>query len=181
MPTHIAFLRAVNIGKRQYKTADLRKALVDAGYGDVETYIQTGNIKVTTPVRSRAKVEAALEELFLADRGFEVVTIAFSPAELTRMAEDTDDVEKDHSFEHGHYLSLLKAEPPAAAKDAIEGLSGNGETLVVRGRVVHLLYDVPYGEAKNSNAQVEKKLGPATNRNAKVIRALAEKWGTYVP
>jgi uncharacterized protein (DUF1697 family) len=37
MPTHIGFLRAVNIGKRQYKTVDLRKALVDAGFEDVET------------------------------------------------------------------------------------------------------------------------------------------------
>jgi hypothetical protein len=42
---------------------------------------------------------------------------------------------------------------------------------------VHLLYDIPYHRARNSNAQVEKLLGPATNRNAKVIRAIAEKWG----
>ena len=176
MPTHIGFLRAVNIGKRPYKTADLRTALVDAGYGDVETHIQTGNIKITTPLRSRAKVEKELEALFLADRGFEVVTIVFSPAELSRLAADADTVEKDHPFEYGHYLSLLKTEPTAAAKAELEALSGNGETLVVRGRAAHLLYDIPYGEAKNSNAQVEKLLGPATNRNVKVIRALAEKW-----
>jgi uncharacterized protein (DUF1697 family) len=177
MPTHIGFLRAVNIGKRQYKTVDLRKALVDAGYEDVETYIQTGNIKVSTPMRSAAKVEQALEALFLADRGFEVVTMVFSPAELTRMAADADEVAAIHPFEYGHYLSLLKSKPSAAGKALVEGLSGNGETLVVRGRAVHLLYDIPYGEAKNSNAQVEKALGPATNRNAKVIRTLAEKWG----
>lgn len=178
MPTHIGFLRAVNIGKRQYKTADLRKALVDAGYADVETHIQTGNIKITTPLRSRAKVEAELEALFLADRGFEVVTMVFSPAELRTLAADADAVEKEHPYKYGHYLSLLKAKPSAAAKARLEALSGNGETLVVRGRAAHLLYDIPYGEAKNSNAQVEKLLGPATNRNAKVIRALAEKWGS---
>jgi hypothetical protein len=74
-------------------------------------------------------------------------------------------------------VSVLKNEPAAAAAKAVEALSGNGETLVVRDRAVHLLYDVPYHEAKNSNAQVEKLLGPATNRNAKVVRALAEKWG----
>jgi uncharacterized protein (DUF1697 family) len=49
--------------------------------------------------------------------------------------------------------------------------------VVVRGRAVHLLYAKPYHEAKVSNVQVEKALGIATNRNAKVIRALAEKWG----
>jgi len=177
MPTHVAFLRAVNIGKRQYKTADLRAALVGAGYTDVETHIQTGNIKVTSPVRSPARMEQELEALFLADRGFEVVTMVFSPAEVSRLAADADEIAAKHGFEYGHYLSLLKIRPSAAAARQVEGLSGNGETLVVRDRAVHLLYDIPYGEAKNSNAQVEKVLGPATNRNAKVIRAIAEKWG----
>ena len=177
MPTHIGFLRAVNIGKRQYKTVDLRKALEDAGYGDVETYIQTGNIKFTSPLRSRSKVEAELEDLFRRDRGFEVVTVVFNPAELTQLAADADELEKKHPYEYGHYLSLLKGKPPAAAVKDLEGRSGDGETLVVRGRAVHLLYDIPYHQAKNSNAQVEKLLGPATNRNVKVIRALAEKWG----
>jgi uncharacterized protein (DUF1697 family) len=177
MPTHIGFLRAVNIGKRQFKTADLRAALERAGYADVETYIQTGNIKITTPLRSRAKVEQELEALFLSDRGFDVVTMVFSPSELRQLAADADELAARHGFEYGHYLSLLKTKPSASAARALEALSGNGETLVVRDRAVHLLYDIPYGEAKNSNAQVEKLLGPATNRNAKVIRALAEKWG----
>jgi uncharacterized protein (DUF1697 family) len=176
--THIGFLRAVNIGKRQYKTADLRRTLVDAGYDDVETHIQTGNIKITTPVRSRAKIEAELEALFLADRGFEVITVVFSPAELTGLARDADDLAQRHSATYGHYLSLLKTRPSPAATTSLEALSGNGETLVVRGRAAHLLLDVPYGQAKNSNAQVEKLLGPATNRNATVIRALAAKWGS---
>ena len=177
MATHIGFLRAVNIGKRQYKSADLRAALIGAGYDGVETHIQTGNIKFTTPLRSRPKVEAELEALFLADRGFEVITVVLSPAELSRLAADADDLAAEHGFEYGHYVSLLKTEPGADAAAALEERSGNGETLVVRGRAVHLLYDVPYGEARNSNAQVEKLVGPATNRNATVIRTLAEKWG----
>jgi RecA/RadA recombinase len=44
---------------------------------------------------------------------------------------------------------------------------------------VHLLYtgDSSYGsDARLTNAQVEKLLGVATNRNLTVIRALVEKW-----
>ena len=122
-------------------------------------------------------MEKELEALVLVDRGFEVVTMVFSPAELSQMAAHADEIAGRHHFEGGHYVSVLKNEPTAAAAKAVEALSGNGETLVVRDRAVHLLYDVPYHEAKNSNAQVEKLLGPATNRNAKVVRALAEKWG----
>src|SRR5690349_1977284 len=101
MPTHIGFLRAVNIGKRQYKTADLRAALEGAGYRDVETHIQTGNIKVTSPVRSRAKIEDELESLFLADRGFEVVTMVLSPAELTEILAEADELAAIHEPKYG--------------------------------------------------------------------------------
>ena len=176
MPTHIGFLRAVNIGKRQYKTADLRAALEGAGYTDVETHIQTGNIKIGSPLRSRAKVEAELEALFLADRGFEVVTMVLSPAELTRVTTEAEDLATEHRPEHGQYLTFLKSEPSPSAAAAVEALSGDGETFLVRGRVVHMLYDVPYGTS-NATPQVEKKAGPGTNRNLKVVRALAEKWG----
>ena len=177
MPTYVALLRALNVGGRFYKMADLREHLTESGLADVETHIQTGNIKLTSPVRSRAKIETELESLFLADRGFEVVTIVLSPSELSRLAADADDLAAEHGFEHGHYVSLLKNEPSSDAAAALESRSGNGETLVVRGRAVHLLYDVPYHQATNSNAQVEKFLGPATNRNAKVIRTLAGMWG----
>jgi uncharacterized protein (DUF1697 family) len=176
MPTHIGFLRAVNIGKRQYKTADLRAALEGAGHTDVETYIQTGNIKLVSPLRSSAKVEAELEALFLADRGFEVVTMVFSPAQLAQMAADVDALEKEHGFEYGQYVTVLKNEPSAAVRAEVEALSGDDERLVVRGRAVHMLYDVPYGTSKTAT-RLEKIAGPGTNRNAKVIRAIAEKWG----
>jgi uncharacterized protein (DUF1697 family) len=177
MPTHIAFLRAVNIGKRQYRTADLVAALEGAGYDDVETYIQTGNVKLRTPLRSTAKVEEALEQLFLADRGFEVVTMAFTPEQVSRIAVDADELAKQHPVEHGQYVTVLKHEPSASVRESLEALSGNGERLVVRGRAVHMLFDVPYGTSKLP-LKVEKVAGPATNRNLKVMRALAEKWGS---
>jgi len=175
MPTHIGFLRAVNVGKRTYKTADLQAALVGAGYTDVETYIQTGNVKISTPTRSTAKVEAELEALFLADRGFEVVTMVCSPADLSPMVREADALAAPRPPEYGHYLTLLKTEPSVTVGAAVEALSTEVERFVVRGRVVHLLYDVPYGTSKVA-LQIEKVAGPGTNRSLKVIRALAEKW-----
>ncbi|NHA70009.1 DUF1697 domain-containing protein, partial [Phycicoccus flavus] len=37
MPRYVAFLRAVNVGGRFVRMADLRAALAEAGFGDVET------------------------------------------------------------------------------------------------------------------------------------------------
>jgi uncharacterized protein (DUF1697 family) len=180
MPTHIGFLRAVNIGKRQYKTADLKAALVGAGYADAETYIQTGNIRISSPLRSRTKLEAELEALFLADRGFEVPTMVFSPTELAAVVAEADEVATDalgRPPEYAHYVSLLKDPATAAAAKAGAELSLAGETVVVRGRAVHLLYDVPYGQAKLSNPKLERTVGTATNRSLKVLREIVAKWG----
>jgi uncharacterized protein (DUF1697 family) len=180
MPTHLGFLRAVNIGKRQFKTADLRACLEAAGYAEVDTYIQTGNIRVTSPLRSRAKLEAELEAAFLADRGFEVPTMVFSPSELSDLVAAAPGVSKEalgREPEYAHYLSLLKAPVTAAVAEAAAALSLPGETVVVRGRAVHLLYDVPYGTAKLSNPKLEKTVGPATNRSLKVLREIVERWG----
>ena len=177
MPTHIGFLRAVNIGKRQFRTADLRAALTAAGYDDVDTYIQTGNVRISSPLRSRAKVEAELEKVFLADRGFEVITVVLSPAELTRVATEAEKIGTPQHPRHGQYVTFLKSAPGASTAAEVEALAADGETFVVRGRVVHLLYDVPYGTSKSAPL-IEKVAGPGTNRNLKVIRTLADKWGT---
>lgn len=175
MPTHIAFLRAVNIGKRQFRTADLRAALEGAGYDDVDTYIQTGNVRIGSPLRSRAKVETELEGLFLADRGFEVPTMVFSPADLRAVVDEAADVAPEPP-EYAHYISLLKEPATASVAEAAAALSLPGETVVVRGRAVHLLYDVPFGKAKLSNPKLERTVGPATNRSLKVLREIVEKW-----
>jgi uncharacterized protein (DUF1697 family) len=176
MPTYVAFLRAINLGaKRKFPKDAIRVAAEGAGFTDVETYINTGNLRVTTGMRSRAKVELALERAFLADRGFEVPTIAFGPAELREIVAGAEEVAAGHDGRH--YVSLLKEEPSAEAVRLIEEDRGNGERAHVVGRSVHLLLGPAYHSAGLTNATVERLLGVATNRNLNVLRTLAERWG----
>ncbi len=178
MSTWIVLLRAVNVGKRQYPMARLRATLTAAGFGDVETHIQTGNVRLTTSMRSRAKVEAAVAKALAADIGFDIEAIALSPAELTELAEVTAELSGLHRPGFGHYVSVQREPPPAPVAAQLTALGREGEVVEVRGRAVHLLYDVPYHEAVSSNAAVERLSGVATNRNARVIAALAAKWGS---
>lgn len=174
MATHIAFLRAINLGAtRKFPKDAIVAAVEKAGFTDVATHINTGNVRFDTTLRSRAKIEAALEEAFEADRGFEVPTIVFTQRELVAIAEEAE------SFGHSgrHYVSLLKDTPTAAAIKALQAAASDGEVAKVGGRAVHLLLGENYHEAKLTNAIVEKHLGVATNRNLNVIRTLADKWG----
>ena len=93
MPVHVAFLRAVNVGTRQVRMSELREVLTGAGFDEVETHIQTGNVKVRTSTRSTAKVGAELARVIGAWKGFEVPCIVRTPAQLTALVAAVDDVE----------------------------------------------------------------------------------------
>src|SRR3954452_4696487 len=120
MPTYIAFLRAINLGAtRKFPRAAIVSACEAAGCTDVETYINSGNVRVTTALRSRAKVEAALEQAFEGEAGFEVPTVVVTPQYLTAIAAYAEKAASEH--DGLHYVSLLKAAPTAAAVAKLDG------------------------------------------------------------
>ena len=158
--------------------AQLRQVLTDAGYTDVQTHIQTGNIFLTADVAA-TQLERDLERLFLADRGFEVLTIVVTPAELTAMALEADRIIAEFGEPaHGHYLEIMREAPSPENRALIEAQTSDTQRFVVRGRTVHYLSDISMAEVKPPRAAVRAAYGVSTNRNAKVIRALAAKWGT---
>jgi uncharacterized protein (DUF1697 family) len=178
VPTYVAFLRAINLGPhRKFAKAKIVEAVEDCGFTDVETYINTGNVRFSTSLRSLAKVEQALETSFRKHAGFEVPTIVMTPGELVRIATDAVDVAKAHQNTGAHYVSLLKEKPRAADVKKLEELDHGEDLAVIRGRGAHLLVVTPSARSRLSNATVEKLLGVATNRNLNVVRTLAEKWG----
>jgi uncharacterized protein (DUF1697 family) len=178
MTTYVAFLRAINLGSRRTFPKDAIKAAVEgAGFTGVETYINTGNVRLETRMRSPARIEDVLEKAFLADRDFEVPTIVLSIADLVRVAEDAAELAAAREGVGRHYVSVLKETPTQAAVRQAEALSTEAERVVVRGRAAHLLLGENYHEATLDNAVVEKVLGPATNRRDTVITTLASRWG----
>ena len=179
MTTWIAFLRAINLGARRKFPKDAIVAAVErAGGTRIETYINTGNVRVDLDTEDRAEAERRLEKAFEADRGFDVPTICLTPAELTRVARDAEEYAAAYPGRTGrHYVSLLTDEPAAKLVRELEGRSTEREVCHVSGRAVHLLVGEDYHTASLTNATVERRLGVATNRNLTVIRTLAEKWG----
>jgi uncharacterized protein (DUF1697 family) len=176
MPTYIAFLRAINLGPtRKFPKAAIIRACEAAGFTDVETYINSGNVKVTTSMRSTAKVEATLEKAFAEEAGFDVPTVALTQQELRDIAADA--VELGQGHEGRYYVSMLKKAPTETTARKLDDVGEPGERAVVRGRGAHLMLGDEYHTATLTNAVVEKHLGVSTNRNLNVIRTLAAKWG----
>jgi uncharacterized protein (DUF1697 family) len=182
VPTYVAFLRAINLGpNRKFAKAAIVAAVEECGFTDVETYINTGNVRFSASMRSPAKVRQALERSFRKHAGFEVPTIVLTPAELRQIAADASEIAEENDWLHqntgAHYVSLLREKPNAADVKKLEALDHGEDLAVIRGRGAHLLVVTPSARGRLSNATVEKVLGVATNRNLNVIRTLAEKWG----
>lgn len=183
MPDHIVLLRAVNVGKRQVRMAALREWLTDAGYAVVETYIQTGNLKVATSTRSPAKVEAALERLLLERTGFEVPCIVFSPAELSQVYADALALPAPPfagDVDERRYVSFFKDPVAAEHVAAMAAYDAANERAWAIGRAVHIWIAGNFHEAKVFTA-FAKALEAGTNRNLAVVRTLAERWGRSAP
>ena len=62
MTTWVAFLRAVNVGKRQMKMAELKALCEELGYTGIKTILASGNVRFETGRDPKAELEAAIEK-----------------------------------------------------------------------------------------------------------------------
>jgi uncharacterized protein (DUF1697 family) len=85
----VALLRGINVGgHKKVPMAQLREVLEGGGFADVRTYVQSGNVVLSAPRRSPAKVgreiEAAIEEAF----GFDVAVVMRTRDEIAALVAD---------------------------------------------------------------------------------------------
>src|ERR1700722_7498222 len=82
MAKQIALLRAVNVGKRQVPMARLRELMGAAGFQDVSTYLQSGNVLFADGGNSPEENGAKLEQLLVEEFGFTVEAVMRSVEQL---------------------------------------------------------------------------------------------------
>ena len=182
MPTFIALLRAVNVGGRVYKMADLREHLSESGLDEVETYIQTGNVRFRTAKRSPARVEAHVERVLGGHAGFDVPSVVLTPAGLREVYDDARRLEPPPFAGEGalrRYVTFFKPgdAPTGETAERIDAWDEPGESAAVVGRAVHVWLAHPTQDARFFGV-FKKALAPGTNRDLKVVTTLAERWGT---
>ncbi len=177
MPVYVAFLRAINLGaKRKFPRDAIKAATEAAGGSDVETYINTGNVRLTHSARSVAKVQAALEKAYAAEAGFEIPTIVFTTADLAALTARAEELHAEHDPSGQHYVTLYAAAPTAATARAVHALEHDGETVVVDKRAAYVLLDGNIHTSKLLASKEFKALGQGTARTIKVLRTITEKW-----
>ena len=143
---------------------------------DVATFIASGNVRVTTTLRSAAKVERKLERVMEARLGFDVP--AMVPQQLTETyaagAGLTSPV--PGSPQHAAHCSSSRRSRPGLRSEGFEAWDRPKERAQVIGREVHLWLGSERPQL--TNASMEKILGTAgTARDWKTVTKLADIWG----
>jgi uncharacterized protein (DUF1697 family) len=168
----VALLRGINLGARnKVPMAELRRVLEDAGYGDVRTYIQSGNVLFERAAKDRVALARRLESEIKQAFGVSSPVALRTFAEIRKVAT-SHPFGKDTS--HGH-VSFLLAKPKPAAVRAVHALDvAPDEVKVVAENVFVRLPNGVQG-AKLGGALLEKTIGvPGTMRTFRTVTKLAE-------
>lgn len=169
---HIVLLRGINLGPHnRIAMPALRDALAEAGYADVRTYVQSGNVVLES--RKAAATVASdcgrvIEETF----GLEIAVV-------TRTRDELADVVRRNPLagvadEPKRYqVSFLSAEPDAKLVEKLAGLAAGGERMQAIGREIYVWHPAGVARSKLWNALGGKGLGvTATSRNWTTVETL---------
>lgn len=176
MPTYIAMLRGINVsGQKLIKMERLRGAFEELGFGEVETYIQSGNVIFKTAKASAANLSKKIEGKILSGFGFLVPVIVRTPAELGEVLKRNLFLKEAGIDESKLHVTFLSEAAPKMAEKILQPLTVNSEQVYVCGREIYLHFPDGYGVTKLSNSVIEKKLSvAATTRNWKTVNVLFE-------
>jgi uncharacterized protein (DUF1697 family) len=171
----VAFLRAINLGRvNRVPMGDLRVALTDAGFTDVATHLQSGNVVLGSTKRSPSAVATAVQQLVSAEFAVDIDVMVRTAGDLAKIAAKHP-LAPRHADAGALHVAFLKARPGTAARRAFSGRTFGDDEFVIRDTEVYLRYPHGVAASKMNTALFEGGLGtPATVRTWKVVTRLDE-------
>jgi uncharacterized protein (DUF1697 family) len=169
---HIALLRGVNLAAhKRIAMPALREALSEAGFEEVRTYLQSGNVVLTSG--ASADTVARKFRKVIADRfGLDVEVVVRTRAELAAIVK-RDPLGKVAKDPERYQVSFLAAKPKAEAVRKLEEAAIEPERLVVHGREAYAWHPNGVGRSKLAALLAGNGLGvPATARNWTTVTKL---------
>lgn len=170
----VVLLRGINIGPRnRISMPELREALEDAGYDDVRTYLQSGNV-VLTSTAAAGKVARDCERL-IADRfKLEVAVVTRTRNELAKVVE-RNPLGRAAKDPKRYQVSFLDAKPSREVVRRIEAAAAPKERVVVDGREIYAWHPDTIARSKLWALLAGQSLGvTATARNWTTVQKLLE-------
>lgn len=174
MHIYIALLRGINVGgSNKVKMKDLTIAMETAGFENVKTYIQSGNIVFSHKEANLTKIADSLQETI-------TQKFSFTPRVLVLTVEDYKAALAANPFPHATddpktlHLFFMQQKASSPDLEILEALKTPGEEFKIDDKVFYLF--APHGLGRSKLAEkVEKALGvAATARNWRSATKIAD-------
>lgn len=177
MPTHAAFLRGMNLGRRRITNDELCAHFEALGFGDVTAFLASGNIAFTAGDADPADLAQRIEEGLRTALDYPVPTFLRTADEVRAIAAhepfSTGTVE---SSAGKLQVALLAAAPSPADRDAVLAHATDDDLLHLGERELYWLPAGPMSQSELDLRAIEKRLGAMTIRTARTLERLAAKY-----
>ncbi|MEP6754770.1 MAG: DUF1697 domain-containing protein [Chthonomonadales bacterium] len=173
---YVAFMRAINLGKRTVKREQFIEIFSSLGFTKVEPFLASGNVIFQTDQLASAELETLISNELEQALGFEVACFLRDLPQLEEIAARNPF--SPHQVEHSitFCVALMKRELDEAAREAVDRLRTDEEFFQPVGRELHWISKVRASETKITIKMLEKAVGgPLTIRGVNTIRRLCEK------
>lgn len=170
---YVALLRGINVGGRnKLPMADLRATAAGCDFGDVQTYIQSGNAVFTSGLGS-AKVASTLHDAILAESGVDSRVVVRTAAEVVAVVAANPFLARGVDAKSLHVSFCFGPCDPAQVA-AVDSSSYAPDDVELRGSDAYLHTPDGLGRSKIGAESMMRKLGiQGTVRNWRTVTTLA--------
>lgn len=176
MPTYIALLRSVNVlGKNMIRMPELVLAFEKAGFKEVRTYIQSGNVIFGSAEESCQTLAERIRELVKKQFGLTLQVLVLTPQELSEVVSNNPFTLRAGIDLTRLHVTFLDRDPEPAKTEKLLTYKYPPDELIISGKAVYMHCPDGYGRTKFHNTFIEKKLDVhATSRNWNTCLKLVE-------
>jgi uncharacterized protein (DUF1697 family) len=176
MPSHVAFLRGMNLGGRRIKNEELRDEFKALGFAEVACFRASGNV-VFMAKGSEAKLTDRIEAGLGEALGYEVPVFLRSDKELSALAaHEPFDAAKVKASKGKLQVALLPKKPAAKAREQALAEASDEDRLAIEGRELYWLPSGGISESDLDLKAIEAAVGPWTMRTMGTVEQIVAKY-----
>ena len=180
MTTHLALLRGINVsGHNMIKMDALKMALERIGFLNVSTYIQSGNVFVTTPEESPTKVGFLIKQEIYKTFGHDVPVVVIGKADLEVCLKNNPFLKEKDVDTKKLYVSFVSMELKNERIHDLKISKIKPDQVHIDQSRIYIKYDISPAKTRLDNNYIEKNLNViSTIRNWNTVNKLLELFET---
>jgi uncharacterized protein (DUF1697 family) len=171
---HILLLRGINLaGRNRIAMPALRDVLTEAGFGDVRTYLQSGNVVLSSTTKADA-VLRKVKRLIAEEFDLDIAVVARTRAQIAQVVK-RNPLGQVATNPKLYQVSFLEARPTRELIQRIEAAATPREKVVAVGREVYAWHPEGVARSRLWTLLAGQQLGvTATSRNWTTVTNLLE-------